>query len=46
MDFLVSGELTDAGLACRGLAALARSNPDNELLTDLRDCIRKLLLTH
>lgn len=46
MDFLVSGELTDAGLACRGLAALARSNPDTEILTDLRDCIRKVLATH
>jgi len=44
MDFLVSGELTDAGLACRGLAALARSNPDTEVLADLRDAIRKLLL--
>lgn len=45
MDFLVSGELTDAGLACRGLAALARSNPDTEVLADLRDCVRNLLVT-
>ena len=46
MDFLISGELTDAGLACRGLAALARSNPETEVLEDLRDCVRKLLMTH
>lgn len=44
MDFLVSGELTDAGLACRGLAALARSYPDTQVLADLRDCVRKLLV--
>jgi ADP-ribose pyrophosphatase len=44
MDFLVSGELTDAGLACRGIAALARSNPDSEVLADLRDCVRQLLI--
>lgn len=44
MDFLVSGELTDAGLACRGMAALARSKPDTQVLADLRDCVRKLLV--
>lgn len=44
MDLLVSGELTDAGLACRGLAALARSNPETEVLADLRDRIRQLLV--
>ncbi|WP_285245855.1 NUDIX hydrolase [Pseudarthrobacter sp. fls2-241-R2A-127] len=43
MDFLVSGELTDAGLACRGLAALARSNPETEVLADLRGRILQLL---
>ncbi|MHC6229978.1 NUDIX hydrolase [Arthrobacter sp. MMS24-T111] len=43
MDFLVSGELTDAGLACRGLAALARSTPETEVLADLRDRILQLL---
>lgn len=46
MDFLVSGDLTDAGLACRGLAALARSNPENEVLDGLRDCVRNLLVAH
>ena len=40
MDFLVSRELKDAGLACRGLAALARSTPDTEVMEDLIDCVR------
>ena len=44
MDLLVSGELTDAGLACRGLAALARSNPGTEALETIRDCVRQLLI--
>ncbi|KQQ98460.1 hypothetical protein ASF72_18650 [Arthrobacter sp. Leaf141] len=44
MDFLVSGELTDAGLACRGMAAFARSTPETQVLADLRDCVRKLLI--
>lgn len=43
MDFLVSGELTDAGLACRGLAALARSTPETKALADLRNCVRGFL---
>jgi|GEM_PF-116002 len=44
IDLLVSGELTDAGLACRGLTALARSNPDTEVLAALRDRVRQLLV--
>ncbi|WP_284985360.1 NUDIX domain-containing protein [Arthrobacter sp. fls2-241-R2A-172] len=45
MDFLVSGELTDAGLACRGLAALARSDPETEVLEGLRDSVRKIFMS-
>lgn len=42
--FLLSGELTNAGLACRGLLSLARSEPETSELTRLRDSVRGLLM--
>ncbi|UCR90114.1 NUDIX hydrolase [Mycetocola spongiae] len=42
-DFLLAGDLTDAGLACRGLLRFAHSNPTDSELLSLRDHVQGLL---
>lgn len=43
MEFLLAGELTDAGLACRGLLKFAVSAPQDPALQKLQTVVRKLL---
>lgn len=43
LPFLLSGELTDAGPACRGLMSFAASEPANPVLAGLRTTVRGLL---
>lgn len=42
MDFLLSGELTDAGLACRGLMKFAASTQESPALEKLQATVRSL----
>ncbi|MGO4588013.1 NUDIX hydrolase [Paenarthrobacter sp. 2TAF44] len=42
MDFLLSGELTDAGLACRGLMKFAASAQESPTLEKLQATVRGL----
>ncbi len=43
LDFLLSGELTDAGLACRGLMKFAVSDQEDAALEKLQATVRGLL---
>ena len=43
IDFLLTGDLTDAGLACRGLMSFAASEPRERALAKLRTTVRGLL---
>ncbi|TVU64121.1 NUDIX hydrolase [Paenarthrobacter nitroguajacolicus] len=43
LDFLLSGELTDAGLACRGLLKFAVSTVEDAALEKLQATVRGLL---
>ncbi|MDR6989611.1 ADP-ribose pyrophosphatase [Paenarthrobacter nitroguajacolicus] len=43
LDYLLSGELTDAGLACRGLMKFAVSNQQDAGLVKLQGTVRRLL---